>query len=141
MYLIPCGEGTRSCLGCNLGLGELYIMLVAVLRKLKKLLFATDLGEVNTRRDWFVPQPRADTKRVKTIVVGKVGSLQQAFFLFNKQAPDWLPTILISAASWISSSRLNAPSSPPPIEADLRLTILFGPPVPSPVASIFPSRI
>lgn len=43
MYLIPCGEGTRSCSGCNPGLGELYITLVAVLRKLKKLLFATDL--------------------------------------------------------------------------------------------------
>src|SRR6186713_188989 len=45
-YLIPFNRGSRSCLGLNLALAELYLILAATFRR-----FDFDVSQVDQRRD------------------------------------------------------------------------------------------
>ena len=72
-YLVPFGKGTRSCLGYNLGLAELYLTLAAVVGRFEMRLFETDESDVRLERDWFIPQPRVGTRGVRVEVVGLRG--------------------------------------------------------------------
>ena len=68
-YFVAFGKGPRSSLGYNLALAEIYMMLAAVLCKFEMHLFETYFDDVNMERDWFVPQPKVNTKGVRVIVV------------------------------------------------------------------------
>ena len=67
-FLVAFGRGTRSCLGYNLGLAELYLTLAAIMCQFDMQLFETEFSDVNLECDWFVPQPKPDTKGVRVLV-------------------------------------------------------------------------
>ena len=50
-YLVAFGRGTRNCVGTNLGMAELYILLAALVGKFEMDLFETDRGDVDVKRD------------------------------------------------------------------------------------------
>lgn len=76
-YLVAFGRGTRNCVGTNLGMAELCLVLAAVAGKFEMKLFQTDRGDVDLWRDWYVPQGRVDSKGVRVYVTGlRNGSIQ-----------------------------------------------------------------
>ena len=69
-YLVAFGRGTRNCVGTNLGMAELYLILAAVAGRFEMELFQTDRGDVDVWRDWYVPHGRVDSKGVRVCVTG-----------------------------------------------------------------------
>ncbi len=69
-YLVAFGRGTRNCVGRNLGMAELYLVLAAVAGRFEMELFQTDRGDVDLWRDWYVPHGRVDSKGVRVFVTG-----------------------------------------------------------------------
>ena len=69
-YLVAFGRGTRNCVGTNLGMAELYLVLAAVAGRFEMELFQTDRGDVDVWRDWYVPRGRVDSKGVRVCVTG-----------------------------------------------------------------------
>ena len=67
-YLVSFSKGTRACIGQNLAWAELYIALATVFRRVDFELFETGKEAVEMAREFFVPQPRLDTKGVRAIV-------------------------------------------------------------------------
>jgi cytochrome P450 len=73
-YLICFGRGTRSCMGYNLGNSMLYLTVAAVAAKFEFEPFETDDRDVDTERDWSIPQPRPDSKGIRATVVRKISA-------------------------------------------------------------------
>ena len=71
-YIVAFGKGTRSCLGYNLGMAEVCLMLAAVVERFELELLETGLADVDLERDWFIPQPMIDTVGVRVAVTGQV---------------------------------------------------------------------
>ena len=69
-YLVAFGRGTRNCVGINLGMAELYLVLAAVVGKFEMRLHQTDRGDVDMWRDWYVPHGRVDSQGVRVCVTG-----------------------------------------------------------------------
>ncbi|KAI1415600.1 cytochrome P450 [Hypoxylon sp. FL1857] len=69
-YLMSFGKGTRICLGINLALCELHLVLTAlVLRVLPHMrLFETTKEDVSWDRDMVVPLPKRESKGVRVII-------------------------------------------------------------------------
>lgn len=67
-HLVAFEKGTRSCLGYNLGMVELYLTLAHVLTRFDMQLFETGARDVDLERDWFIPQPAADSAGIRVIV-------------------------------------------------------------------------
>ena len=67
-YLVSFSKGTRACIGVNLAWAELYIALATVFRRVDFELFETGKEAVEMAREFFVPQPRLDTKGVRVVV-------------------------------------------------------------------------
>ena len=67
-YLVPFSKGTRSCVGQNLALAELYIGLAHVFRRVDFELFETGRESVEMAREFMVPQPGLETKGVRVTV-------------------------------------------------------------------------
>ena len=68
----PYSKGTRSCLGYNLGNAEMYLILAALFRRFNMELFETDITDVDLERDWFIPQPKWNSRGVRAKVVSHV---------------------------------------------------------------------
>jgi cytochrome P450 len=68
-YLICFGRGTRSCMGYNLGNSMLYLTVAGIASKFDFVPFETDDRDVDTERDWSIPQPRPDSKGIRATVV------------------------------------------------------------------------
>ena len=67
-YFVAFGRGTRNCLGYNLGLAELYLGLDGIFTKFDMELYETGLRDVELERDWFIPQPAANSEGVRVII-------------------------------------------------------------------------
>ena len=67
-YLVAFGRGTRSCVGTNLGMAELCLVLAAVAGRFEMKLFETDRGDVDVWRGWYVPHGRVDSKGLRVSV-------------------------------------------------------------------------
>ncbi|KAI0841081.1 cytochrome P450 [Hypoxylon sp. FL0890] len=70
-YLMSFGKGTRICLGMNLALYELHLVLAAlVLRVFPHMrLFETTEADVRWDCDMVVPQTRAESKGIRVVIV------------------------------------------------------------------------
>jgi cytochrome P450 len=64
----PFGRGTRSCLGYNLGMAEVYIALAAVINEFEMTPYKTTRKDVDLERDWLIPQPSKDSKGVQVLI-------------------------------------------------------------------------
>ena len=69
-YLVAFGRGTRNCVGTNLGMAELYLVLAALVTRFEMDLFETDRDDVDVRRDWYVPHGRIGSKGVRVRPIG-----------------------------------------------------------------------
>lgn len=69
-YLVAFGRGTRNCVGTNLGMAELYLVLAAVVGRFEMRLYQTDRGDVDMWRDWYVPHGRVNSQGVRVCVTG-----------------------------------------------------------------------
>lgn len=68
----PYSKGTRSCLGYNLGNAEMYLILAALFRRFDMELYKTDITDVDLERDWFIPQPKWNSRGVRAKVVSHI---------------------------------------------------------------------
>ena len=68
-YLVPFSKGTRACIGQNLAWAQLYIGLAYVFRRVDFKLFETGREAVGMASEFFVPQPRSETKGVRVVVM------------------------------------------------------------------------
>jgi hypothetical protein len=68
-YFVPFGRGTRGCLGYNLGNASIYQTIVAIACRFDLEPYHTIFSDVDLERDWFFPQPIADTKGVQAMVI------------------------------------------------------------------------
>ncbi|KAJ5961305.1 cytochrome P450 family protein [Penicillium vulpinum] len=64
-YLFSFSRGTRSCLGMQLALAEMYIAIPSFFSRFDADLFDTDLTDITFVRDRFVPRPRIGSKGVR----------------------------------------------------------------------------
>lgn len=67
-HLVSFGRGTRNCLGYNLGMAELRLMVAAVATRVELELFETDIDDVDFKRDWMIPQAKLDSQGVRVKV-------------------------------------------------------------------------
>lgn len=67
-YVVPFGRGPRMCLGINLAMVEMYLVLAHVFRRLDLELFDTKRNAVDLAADFFIPIPEKGTKGVRVIV-------------------------------------------------------------------------
>lgn len=67
-YLVPFSKGTRMCVGMHLAWAGMYIGLANMFRRLDFDLFETADDAVVMAREFFVAQPREDTKGVRVLV-------------------------------------------------------------------------
>ncbi|MCJ1462746.1 hypothetical protein MMC07_001349 [Pseudocyphellaria aurata] len=67
-YLVSFSKGTRSCLGMNLALAELYIGLATLFRSVNMELFETQRDAVDMAADHSVQVPKAGTKGVRVLI-------------------------------------------------------------------------
>ena len=68
-YMFSFSRGTRQCLGLNLAQAELYKAMAMLFRRLKFELYQTDITDVEIKHDFFLPNPRLDTKGIRVRVV------------------------------------------------------------------------
>lgn len=71
-YFVPFGRGSRSCIGQNLALAEVYLGVASVVRRVSLRLFETTREDVRVVRDAFVGYPVESSKGVRVLVVGGV---------------------------------------------------------------------
>ncbi|KAL7957986.1 putative cytochrome P450 [Trichoderma compactum] len=67
-YYVPFGKGPRMCIGINLAYVELHVALAMLFRRFKFELYETDISDVEIAHDFFVPQPKLDTKGMRVKV-------------------------------------------------------------------------
>ncbi|KAL8745471.1 MAG: hypothetical protein Q9190_002381 [Brigantiaea leucoxantha] len=67
-YLVSFSKGTRMCLGMNLAWAELYIGLANVFRRVDMELWETGRGDVELRRDYFLPLAEVGSRGVRVKV-------------------------------------------------------------------------
>ncbi|KAI0399779.1 cytochrome P450 [Xylaria palmicola] len=67
---VPFARGSRTCLGSNLALAEISLVLAVLFRPNgpKLELFETDESDVRVAHDFGVPLPKLDTKGVRALV-------------------------------------------------------------------------
>ncbi|KAI4273156.1 MAG: hypothetical protein LQ337_004828 [Flavoplaca oasis] len=68
--LVPFSRGSRQCLGMNLAMAELYIVLAVLYRSggAKLELFETQESDVTPAHDFLIPLPRLDSKGVRVVL-------------------------------------------------------------------------
>ena len=67
-YLVNFTKGTRSCLGMNLAIAEIYLTLAAVFHRFDMELYDTDRSDVDIVHDYFNPSPKDDSKGVRVLI-------------------------------------------------------------------------
>ncbi|MCJ1470080.1 hypothetical protein MMC07_008725 [Pseudocyphellaria aurata] len=67
-YLVAFSKGTRMCVGMHVAWAMMYIALANIIRRLDFELFDTADDAVVMAREFFVAQPREDTKGVRVLV-------------------------------------------------------------------------
>jgi cytochrome P450 len=71
-YLIHFAKGSRSCVGMNLALAEIYLTLAYLFRRCDLELFETTREDVDIKHDYFTSFPRLDSKGVRVLVKNSV---------------------------------------------------------------------
>lgn len=67
-YSVPFGRGPRMCLGMNLALAEIHIVLANVFRRFQMELSETRADAVDMAADFFIPIPQKGTRGVRVLV-------------------------------------------------------------------------
>jgi cytochrome P450 len=67
-YLVNFSKGTRSCVGQNLAVAEIYLTVASIFRRFELELFETTREDVDIMHDFFNPYPRLDSKGVRVLV-------------------------------------------------------------------------
>ena len=67
-YVVPFGKGPRQCLGMNLAMAELNLVLAHIFRRVDMELFQTRRDAVDLAADYFIPIPKKGTEGVRVIV-------------------------------------------------------------------------
>jgi cytochrome P450 len=68
-YFVAFGKGTRSCLGINLAYCELYLTLASLFQRFKFELYETDATDLLLAHDYFLPNPKLDSKGVRVKII------------------------------------------------------------------------
>ena len=68
-YLVPFGKGPRSCVGMNLALTELYLVIATLFRKFDMQLHGTTEKDMATAHDFFSSFGPADSKGLRAVVL------------------------------------------------------------------------
>ena len=68
-YLVPFGKGPRSCVGMNLALAELYLVIATLFRKFDMRLHGTTEKDMVTMHDFFSSFGSADSKGLRVVVL------------------------------------------------------------------------
>lgn len=68
-YLVPFARGSRSCLGMNLAMAEINLVIASLFQNdavgMRMELFNTDESDVEQAHDFMIPMPRLDSKGVR----------------------------------------------------------------------------
>lgn len=68
-FLVPFGKGSRSCIGNNLALAEMYAILGNMFRKFEAIeLFETVKEDLEMAYDLFSPFPKSDAKGLRVLI-------------------------------------------------------------------------
>ena len=68
-YLVPFGKGQRSCVGMNLALAELYLVIGNLFRRFEMELSETKEEDMAMAHDFFSPFGPADSKGLRVVVL------------------------------------------------------------------------
>ena len=68
-YLIPFSKGPRNCVGMNLALAELYVVLGNVFRKFDMELAGTKEADVSMSHDFFTPFGPTDSQGLRITIL------------------------------------------------------------------------
>ncbi|OAQ82146.1 benzoate 4-monooxygenase cytochrome p450 [Purpureocillium lilacinum] len=64
-YLVCFGKGSRQCLGLNLAYAEMYLTILAVVRRFDWEMYETTLDDIVCKHDFFVAVASLDSKGVR----------------------------------------------------------------------------
>jgi cytochrome P450 len=67
-YFVPFGKGSRSCIGRELAMLNLYLTTAAFLHEFDAELFETQRKDIEMEHDYFSPFPAADSKGLRVIL-------------------------------------------------------------------------
>jgi cytochrome P450 len=67
-HLVNFGKGTRSCLGRQLALAEIYLTMAAIFRRFDMELYETTREDIDVAHDFFTPHVRKGSKGLRVIV-------------------------------------------------------------------------
>lgn len=67
-YFVPFSRGTRSCVGLNLAMAELYLTLAYLFRRVDLSLYETSREDVDIKHDFLTAFPRLESKGVRVLV-------------------------------------------------------------------------
>lgn len=67
-YFVPFSKGSRSCVGMNLAMAELYITVGNIFRRFDLKLYHTTVEDVSMAHDFFAPFGPTDSKGLRVTV-------------------------------------------------------------------------
>lgn len=67
-FLVPFGRGSRDCVGQNLAMAELVLVLGGLFGRYEMSLFKTGKQDVEVVRDCFIGCPREKSEGVRVLV-------------------------------------------------------------------------
>ena len=67
-YFVPFGRGSRSCIGKELAMMNLYLMTAAFFHQFDAELFETARKDIEIEHDYFAPFPAIDSKGLRVML-------------------------------------------------------------------------